>query len=72
MNKLDASDEVAILNKIKRFGETGRPSPKPLTGSLKGLHRLRLDDRRVIVKFLSDIAYAIEVGNHDKVYRKER
>jgi mRNA-degrading endonuclease RelE of RelBE toxin-antitoxin system len=68
--KLDASDEIAILDKIKHFAQTGRPSPKPLVGSLKGLYRLRFEDHRAIVKFLDDVVYVMEIGNRDKAYRK--
>ena len=68
-NKLDKFEQEKIAKKIetlKKFPKHG----KPLSGSLRGLWRLRLDKYRIIyqIKDKELIIYVLNIGHRKNIY----
>ncbi|MDR2638992.1 MAG: hypothetical protein LBC09_04045 [Helicobacteraceae bacterium] len=70
LDKMDQYARVEIIKRINDFATTGVPSPKPLTGSLRGLHRLRFGKKRVIIRLSADSAEIVAIDSRDKVYKR--
>lgn len=69
LKKLDKETQKKILEKIKKL-KTNPRLGKPLTGSLRGLWRLRHDYYRIIYKIadLELIIYIMNIGPRRNVY----
>lgn len=69
-SKLDKLDQEKIGKKIeflKNFPKQG----KPLSGSLKGLWRMRVDKFRVIYQIKNSelIIFVLDIGHRKNIYR---
>ena len=69
LRKLDKETQGKIIEKIEKLKINPRLG-KPLTGSLKGLWRLRHDNYRIIykIKDLELIIYVMTIGPRRNVY----
>lgn len=67
---MDARDEGDIIDGLDRFAITGTPRPKPLTGQLKGLYRLRFGGRRVVFELNGDLVTIAYIDRRDRVYKR--
>ncbi|MDR2639497.1 MAG: hypothetical protein LBC09_06665 [Helicobacteraceae bacterium] len=70
LSDIDAHEEREIIDRLKNFAVKLVPTPKPLTGSLRGLHRLRFGKKRVIVRLSADSAEIVAIDSRDKVYKR--
>ena len=69
LKRLDREERKRIFEKIEKLKENPKIG-KPLTGSLKGLWRLRQDSYRIVYRIKDQelIVYVINIGNRDKAY----
>ena len=49
LKRLDGTVQGRIVNGVQRFAESGYGDVKALSGDLRGFHRLRIGDYRVIL-----------------------
>lgn len=70
LKNLDKNSQKRILNKIEKLKDNPRIG-KPLTGTLRGLWRLRQDNYRIIykIKYQEIIVYVMNIRNRGNVYR---
>ncbi len=70
LKTLDKKTQKRILNKIEKLSKNPRIG-KPLTGSLKGLWRLRQDNYRIVYRIKDQelIVYVLNIGDRGNIYK---
>lgn len=70
--KLPKTEVIKILAKVEGLAENPRPlGVEPLQGKLKGLHRIRSGNYRIIYQIIDDrlIVLVVKVSHRRDVYR---
>jgi addiction module toxin, relE/stbE family len=73
LKKLDGSAVKLILKYIKRVENSENPKAygKELSGNMVGLYRFRVNDYRIVAKFVKDtfIVQGLGVGHRKNIYK---
>ncbi len=72
LSKLPKSEIIKILSKIERLSINPRPSGiEPLKGSLKGLHRIRSGNYRIVYQIIDDrlVVLVVKISHRRDAYR---
>jgi mRNA interferase RelE/StbE len=75
LRELDKGASRPIAKKLDVISLTGElPKVEPLSGKLKGLHRIRVGNYRVLIEidFENQIVLAVGLDHRGVVYRKRR
>jgi mRNA interferase RelE/StbE len=69
LRRLDRSTAVRIVDKIERELVSEDLRPVPLTGSYRGMYKLRVGDYRVIYELSDDRVIIAAIGHRSDIYR---
>jgi mRNA-degrading endonuclease RelE of RelBE toxin-antitoxin system len=68
LSKMDDRDKKRIVGAIESFCDMGAPQPKPLSGSLKNVWKLRVDGWRIFMRFNAKEVTIVMVKRRDRAY----